>query len=114
VKKLRYAVELRADVRAEKSAADLRLLRHAQDSLGRMHDIQLLIDRVRRVQASLTPPSITVWRALDELTIALDAECRELHGRYMRRRTDLLELADRLSAKAQPPRKRTMIRQAAG
>jgi CHAD domain-containing protein len=114
VKKLRYAVELRADLRAEKPGADLRLLRHAQDSLGRMHDIQVLIDRVRRVQASLTPPSITVWRALDELTIALDAECRELHGRYMRRRTDLLELAERLSAKAQPPRKRTVIRQAAG
>ena len=114
VKKLRYAVELRADVRAEKSAADLRLLRHAQDSLGRMHDIQVLIDRVRRVQASLTPPSVTVWRALDDLTIALDAECRELHGRYMRRRNDLLELAERSSVKAQPPRKRPVMREAAG
>lgn len=114
VKKLRYAVELRADARAEKSAADLRLLRHAQDTLGRMHDIQVLIDRVRRVQASLTPPSVTVWRALDDLTIALDAECRELHARYMRRRNDLLELAERLSVKVQPPRKRAVMREAAG
>jgi CHAD domain-containing protein len=114
VKKLRYAVELRADVRAEKSATDLRLLRHAQDSLGRMHDIQVLIDRVRRVQASLTPPSVTVWRALDDLTIALDADCRALHARYMRRRSELLAVAERLSVRAQPGRKRTMMREATG
>ena len=114
VKKLRYALELRADVGAVGGAAELRTLRRVQDALGRMHDIQVLIDRVRRVQASLAPPSVTVWRALDTMVVELDAQCRELHARYVRRRGDLLSIADRLSSPATPPGKRAPARQAAG
>jgi hypothetical protein len=66
------------------------------------------------VQASLTPPSVSVWRALDALIITLDAECRELHARYMRRRGDLLVIADRLSSATAPPGKRAPVRRAAG
>jgi|RhiMetdeSRZDD1v2_1073273.scaffolds.fasta_scaffold01017_27 CHAD domain-containing protein len=89
LKKLRYAAELAADIAGDKSTPDIRLLRRAQDTLGRLHDLQVLIDRVRQVQASLTPPSVALWRALDALVTSLDNECRQLHARYMRVRGEL-------------------------
>ena len=97
LKKLRYAAELAADIAGDKSTPDIRVLRRAQDTLGRLHDLQVLIDRVRQVQASLTPPSVALWRALDALVISLDNECRQLHARYMRIRGDLDAVAVRFA-----------------
>jgi CHAD domain-containing protein len=89
LKKFRYSVEL-ADRSGARSAGEaLRLLRRTQDVLGRMHDRQVLIDRVRHVQATLTPPSIAMWRSLDALVAFLDDDCRRLHARYMRLRPQL-------------------------
>ena len=70
-----------------------------QDVLGRLHDLQVLIDRARDVQASLTPPDITAWRELDRLVVALEEDCRRLHGRYMHDRDALAALC-RPSARA--------------
>jgi CHAD domain-containing protein len=97
-KKLRYSVELAAEITESDCAPDVRALRATQDVLGRMHDIQTLIDRVRQVQATLAPPSVNIWRALDALLRSLDDDCRRLHARYMRARPKLEALADRLSA----------------
>ena len=97
VKKLRYAAELAAEINGDKSTPDVRLLRRAQDTLGRVHDLQVLIDRIREEQASLTPPSVALWRAIDELVTALDNDCRQLHARYMRIRVDLEAIAARLA-----------------
>jgi CHAD domain-containing protein len=97
-KKLRYSVELAAEITERDRAADVRILRATQDVLGRMHDIQTLIDRVRQVQATLAPPNVNVWRSLDALLQSLDDDCRRLHARYMRARPKLEALADRLSA----------------
>ena len=74
-----------------------------------MHDLQMLIDRVRDVQASLAPPSLAVWRELDEVVASLDEDCRRLHARYMRARSALLVMADRL-ARGQGPQKQTPTR----
>ena len=101
VKKLRYSVELANSSGARSLAATSRLLRRAQDILGRMHDRQVLIDRVRHVQATLTPPSIAVWRSLDSLVTSLDDECRRLHGRYMRLRPELEAAATELAPSAE-------------
>jgi len=101
VKKLRYSVELANSSGARSLAATTRLLRRAQDILGRMHDRQVLIDRVRHVQATLTPPSIAVWRSLDSLVTSLDDECRRLHGRYMRLRPELEAAAKDLAPSAE-------------
>jgi CHAD domain-containing protein len=99
VKKLRYAVELSIDAAGERAGdrggADLRALKRAQDLLGRTHDVQTLVDQVRRTQASLTPPSVAVWRDLDTLVTTLEDDCRRLHARYMRFRDELMEIADR-------------------
>ncbi|HJZ75067.1 MAG TPA: CHAD domain-containing protein [Vicinamibacterales bacterium] len=97
LKKLRYAFELASDVNAVRADADLRAFKRAQDLLGRMHDLQVLIERVRQVQASLVPPNIAVWRELDALMVSLEDDCRRLHARYMRTREDLAAIAARLA-----------------
>jgi CHAD domain-containing protein len=96
-KKLRYALEVSADVAGVKSSPDLRLLRRTQDTLGRLHDLQMLVNRVRQLQASLTVPDVTAWRQLDTLVISLEDECRRLHGRYMKDREALATLAARFT-----------------
>jgi CHAD domain-containing protein len=97
VKKLRYAVELAGQAAGGRRESELRVLTRGQEILGRMHDLQMLIDRVRDVQASLAPPSLSVWRDLDSVVESLDEDCRRLHGRYMRARAALLAVADRLT-----------------
>ena len=74
-----------------KSSPDLTQLRRAQDILGRLHDLHVLIDRTREAQASLTPPDVNVWRQLDALVASLEDSCRRLHGRYMKDRDALLD-----------------------
>ena len=98
LKKLRYAVELSVELSGKTDGA-LRALKRGQDLLGRMHDLQVLIDRGRQVQASLAPPNVTVWRELDALLLSLDDDCRRLHARYMRVRDTLTALTDTLSAR---------------
>jgi CHAD domain-containing protein len=95
LKKLRYALELSHDVAGIRGDADLRVLKRVQDLLGRMHDLQVLIERVRQVQASLTPPNLTVWRELDAVMVTLEDDCRRLHARYMRMRSDVAAIAAR-------------------
>jgi CHAD domain-containing protein len=112
IKKLRYAVELSTEIAGQKADAALRALKRGQDLLGRMHDIQVLIDRVRKVQASLTPPNLTVWRELDALVGSLEDDCRRLHARYMRQRDVLGAVAQRRSEQAQPPTTRAQTRRA--
>ena len=97
LKKLRYASELASDVSGVRADADLHAFKRAQDLLGRTHDLQVLIERVRQVQASLAPPNIAVWRELDALMVSLDDDCRRLHARYMRMRNDLVAMAARLA-----------------
>jgi CHAD domain-containing protein len=99
-KKLRYAVELSTEAAGERGGADLRLLKRGQDLLGRVHDAQMLIEQVRETQASLAPPSVTVWRELDTLVAALEDDCRRLHARYMRLRDALAAVAQRRSDQA--------------
>ena len=70
-----------------------------QDVLGRLHDLQVLIDRTRDVQASLTPPDVNAWRELDALVVALEDDSRRLHGWYMHDRDALLALCVRLSGR---------------
>jgi CHAD domain-containing protein len=100
LKKLRYALESAQESGSPSARADLRALRARQDGLGRLHDLQRLIDRTRQVQASLTPPSLLVWRGLEDVVDGLEDECRRLHGRYMRHREALLALCTRQSGRS--------------
>lgn len=102
VKKLRYGVELVADAAGGARGSDLRTLKREQTLLGRMHDLQVLISRARRVQARLGPTEGIVSRDLDSLMAALDADCRRLHARYVRDRPTLLDICRRLAASTPP------------
>jgi CHAD domain-containing protein len=98
IKKLRYALELSSSLGQQDRALDLRALKRAQEILGRMHDLQVLIDRVREAQASLMPPNLGVWRRMDALVVALDEMCRVLHARFLRVRPSVESVAHRLHA----------------
>ena len=99
LKKLRYALEVASEGAAAGAARDLRALKQEQDVLGRLHDLQMLIERARQVQARLTPPNLVVWRALETLVDAIEDECRRLHGRYMHDREAISALVLRLAGR---------------
>jgi len=61
----------------------------------------VLIERVRQIQASLTPPELEVGRRLDALQTALETECRRLHARFVRDAAALVALCDRASGQRQ-------------
>lgn len=109
LKKLRYAVELSTEAADDRGGGDLRRLKRSQELLGRLHDLQVLIDRVRQLQASITPPDIKAWRELDLLITSLENRCRGLHARYVRDRAILTALCDRLTRKSHVPSQKSQV-----
>jgi CHAD domain-containing protein len=101
LKKLRYGIELEAEAAGDGGSADLRTLKRGQEILGRMHDLQVLIDRVRRVHAAQDPRALSLRRDLDGLVTELDKSCRRLHARYVRQRKGLLAICRRLTVRTQ-------------
>jgi CHAD domain-containing protein len=81
-KKLRYAMELALDTGVKSAAAPLRLVKNAQDTLGKLHDLQVLQTHVAVVQAE---PKVRTLPdgGLDILARALEDQCRHLHARYV-------------------------------
>ena len=74
------------------------MLFRSQDLLGRLHDLEVLIERARQTQASLSPPLLKTWREVGLLVRALEDDCRALHAHYVRSRTKLLAIANRVAA----------------
>ncbi|MBI3048712.1 MAG: CHAD domain-containing protein [Acidobacteria bacterium] len=103
VKKLRYALELVRHVEGSRAVARLRRLKEAQDLLGRMHDLDVLVARVRALQGSANAPTLRLSSDLDRLVRRLETECRQLHGHYMARRRALLAIC--MHAAAAPARR---------
>ena len=95
-KKLRYALEIQRQLTRSRSMARLNRLKHQQDLLGRVHDLEVLIDRSREVQASLPAANRRAMSELNRLIRALEDECREGHVEYMRGRPALLKICDAL------------------
>lgn len=114
LKKLRYGVELLGEASGVDVKIDLRDLKRVQRLLGRLHDVQVLVDRVRDVQASLNPPDLVAWKDLDLLVIALDESCRRLHARYVREREGLVAMCDRFVARATSAPRASAAKRAAG
>ena len=95
VKKLRYAMELAAAARRRRATREIAALKAAQDVLGRLHDLDVLIGRAREEQASQSPPNLVSWREIDSLIDASEDDCRALHADYVHRRGELMAIADR-------------------
>jgi len=110
VKKLRYTAELAAEALRQPLAADVAALKASQDLLGRLHDLGTLLLRAREAQARLFPPDLIAWRDLSSLVDVVEDDCRRLHARYMRNRTELTAIANRVAAapRAQPVRRRAV------
>jgi hypothetical protein len=59
-----------------------------------MHDLEVLIARVRAVQGSSRAPNLRVSADLDRLVRRLETECRQIHGQYVTLRRKLIALCD--------------------
>jgi CHAD domain-containing protein len=104
VKKLRYAMEIARELSGSRAMARILTLKKAQDLLGRMHDLEVLIARTRAVQGSPNAPSLRLSADLDRLVRRLETESRQLHGHYIAMRPALLAICDH--AIALPARRR--------
>lgn len=93
-KKLRYALEIQRELLHSRATARLTKLKQQQDLLGRIHDLEVLIERTREVQASLPARNRRAMSELNRLIRALEAECREGHAAYMHDRDALIRLCD--------------------
>jgi CHAD domain-containing protein len=93
-KKLRYAMELQRELQRSRATAHIRRLKAAQDQLGRLHDLEVLIDRTRAVQADLAASARRQATELDRLVRALEAECRQLHAGYLEARRGLIAVCE--------------------
>jgi CHAD domain-containing protein len=98
VKKLRYALEVARDLKGSRATARIRTLKRAQDLLGHMHDLEMLIARTRAVQSAAGAPNLRLSSDLDRLVRRLEMECRRLHVRYMNERKALRAICDYVAA----------------
>ena len=98
VKKLRYVLEIARELSRSRASARIRTLKNVQETLGRMHDLEVLIARIRALQGSDHAPTLKVSADLDRLVRRLETECRQLHVRYMGFKKKLLELCDYVTA----------------
>jgi len=96
VKQLRYALEIAGDLRRARTATPLRQLRAVQEMLGRAHDLHVLAEHLRHVEGQIVMRSRPASRDLGRLARQIDAECRQLHARFLGRRGALLALASAL------------------
>jgi len=69
-----------------------------------MHDLEVLIARVRGLQGSPQAPTLRVSASLDQLVRHLETECRQIHAHYVTLRRKLLaicEATERAAARAE-------------
>jgi CHAD domain-containing protein len=99
LKKLRYSVELAPESRQRHTSRDLAALKAAQELLGQLHDLEMLLANVRETQAALPAADLGAWRELNALVRAVEDDCRQLHAHYMRDRAELIAITDRMTVK---------------
>ena len=114
-KKLRYALELAADVRIQAARPLLAALKRTQETLGRLNDLHVILGHVAAVQASPPKRHRVNRRGLDVIAATLEAECRHLHARYLKQAPALLALAGTCESEIVPrvavtPGRRTLAK----
>jgi CHAD domain-containing protein len=93
VKKLRYALELAYELHLLRSRRPITQLKAMQETLGRLHDDQMLIARVMHTQAT-RPTGDPAHDVLEEMVRLLEERCRERHALYLTQREHLLLIAE--------------------
>jgi CHAD domain-containing protein len=99
-KKLRYALEIHQELRRSRATARVEQLKGLQDLLGRLHDLDVLIDRVRASQAEAAVTDRKSAEDLDRLVRLLEEEGRQLHATYVARRPGFAKLCAALAAES--------------
>ena len=112
LKKFRYALELDVEARQLPLTGDLTLLKAGQDVLGHLHDLEGLIECSRQAQVSLLPDDLRTSRQLKLFVRAVEDQCRNLHGQFMRDRSGLAAITRRNGTKSLRPL--PAVRRAAG
>src|SRR5262249_46110476 len=100
LKKLRYAAELCQSADRQPDP-DIKTLKEGQDLLGRLHELQVLVTWTRGVQAALSRPDRDKSRGLAALVHPIDGHCRHLHARFIRDRSKLIVVANRMAARSE-------------
>jgi len=95
LKKLRYTAELSTEAGRRQWRHEIETLKATQELLGRLHDLQVLLARGHEAQATFTPGDPTAVH-MGSLVFAVEADCRQLHARYMRNRTTLVAITNRM------------------
>ena len=75
-------MELALDAGIKSASAPVRAVKRAQDTLGRLHDLQVLQTHVAAVQAEPSGQALPDG-GLHIISRALEDECRHLHARYV-------------------------------
>lgn len=107
IKKFRYAAEIAQQAGMKTGSSLISELKKSQDILGELHDRQTLIDEwvgeiETKVKGPIDPQQVTLF-----VTVA-EAECRELHDRFLMRRERLLELCACGAAENRPSARRAL------
>lgn len=102
VKKLRYALELVADSRLAPARPMVNTLKRAQETLGRLHDLQVIEQHVAAVQALPPTRRGADDGGLDVIARMLADECRHIHARYVKQVPALLELTHACTSSVVP------------
>ena len=91
-KKLRYALELAEETGEADTADAVARLKKLQDTLGRLHDVEILQGLLRSIDlpAHRDEPWAEELPALDR---DLTGECRRLHGDFVALQSELVDVA---------------------
>ena len=81
-KKLRYSLEIADESGVAPCAGPLKLIKRVQETLGRLHDLQILQHHVAAVGAAPRGRRSTPDAGLAVLSRLIEDDCRHLHGRY--------------------------------
>ena len=100
-KKLRYALELAADSGVPGAAPHVRALKRTQETLGRLHDLQVLQGHVAAVQAAPRGRAVP-HEGLGAIAGRIEEECRRLHGKYVAHAEDLRALSEAIRTEIVP------------
>jgi CHAD domain-containing protein len=99
IRKLRFGVELLHDVAGAPAPADLQPVERAQEALDLLRDTEAFIVPLRALQSGLPASDPKAWQDLDAAVRLCENRCRRLHARYVRERSALVALCDRLGAR---------------
>lgn len=99
-KKLRYVLEIAHEAGFAQGGASVKFLKRQQDRLGRLQDLQLLLNHVRDVGSSSEGAA-----QLAELTTyaaSIEPECHRLHAEFVGERESLLKLTKEVRQRLVP------------